>query len=101
MAGVFLGKPFAQEHMPQVTFTVGTDDFCPPSVCISFPYNGSFNLIIKTGPTTVAVKFILTFVQGSIAALTCIHAGLVVIHIFPCPRPFSTFFKDNKLFKIS
>jgi hypothetical protein len=58
MAGVFLGKSFSQEHMPQVPVTVGAEDFCPSSVGISFSYNGTFNLIVETGPATVAIEFI-------------------------------------------
>jgi hypothetical protein len=59
MAGIFFSKFFSKEYVPQVSLAVGTNNFRPHSVCIHFPDNGTFNLIIEAGPSAVAVKLIL------------------------------------------
>ena len=59
MPGIFFREAFSQKYMPQVTLTIGTDDLCSPAVRIQLSDHGAFNLIIKAGPSAMAVEFIV------------------------------------------
>ena len=101
MTGVLFGNTFPKEDMTEVSSAIGTEDLRPAAIRIRLPFNGSFDLIIKAGPSTMTVEFVAGAVQRGVAALTDIDAGFIVIHIFSCPGSFCSFMNDDKFLKIS
>jgi hypothetical protein len=101
MTSVLFGKTLPQEEMSQMSSAIGTEDLSPVAVSIKLLINGSFDLIIETGPSTMTVEFVTGPVQRGVAALTDINAGFIMIHVLSRPGSFRSFMNNNKFLKIS
>jgi len=94
MSGVLRGESFSQENMTQVAVTVGTQDLRSVTVSVGFSFDSSLDLIVKAGPSTVAVKFILRLVEWGIALFANIDSLLIMIHVLTSPGSLGPFLKD-------
>ena len=101
MTGVLFGNTFPKEDMTEVSSAIGTEDLRPAAIRIRLPFNGSFDLIIKAGPSTMTVEFVAGAVQRGVAALTGINTGFIMIHVLSHPGSFRSFMNNNKFLKIS
>ena len=97
MPRVFLRKPFAQEHMPQMPAAMVAQDLRPPSVGIGQALYGSGNLLIETGPAAARAEFVVGTVKRGFA--TPAHKGSFAseILIFPRERHFGALVHDHPL----
>jgi hypothetical protein len=59
MARVLGRHALSEKDMAEMAATVVADDFSATSVGVRVAVNGSGNLVVETGPTTMTVEFIL------------------------------------------
>jgi hypothetical protein len=95
---VLCGEALTLEYVAEVTAAVRAEDFNPNAVCIDFPPNSPFNLIVETWPTAMRVKLVLGFIQWCFAAATDINAGFKEVVVLPRERHLRTFINDDSLF---
>ena len=88
MPGIFVGESFSQKNVSQVSFTMSTNDLCSSTVCIGFPDHGTFDFIIKAGPSAVTVEFIvrpvklaLKFQEQRSGPITWSYNGRKIVNI--------------------
>ena len=84
--------------MSKMSATVGTNDFGPSPVCIWHAGDGPFDLIIKAGPSTVAIKLVLRSIKRLITLSTDIRSRSFVVCILTDKRTLSAFLYDYSFF---
>ena len=99
MADVFGGKSLSFEHMTQVAAALCTENFDSVAICVGFPSDGAFNLIIERRPAAMSVEFVLRAIQWCIAPFTdIVPAGLKMVGILAGIWDFSAFVQQDVLF---
>lgn len=83
MPGVLLREALPVKDMAQMALTTGTDNFYSTTIGIRVAINCPGNLIIKTGPATMGIEFVIRPVEGSIATPTVVCTCLLLMYIFP------------------
>ena len=63
--------------MSEVSAAVAADDLCAVSVCIRMSFYGSFDFVIKTGPSAVTAELVRCLVKRRIALTANVCAGIL------------------------
>lgn len=98
MTGVFAGKSLSLKYMSQMATAVRTEDLGASAIGVGDPFNRTFDLVIKTRPSAVRLKFVLAQIQRRIASGTEISALYFVVQQVARSRTFGTFVQDDPCF---
>lgn len=74
MPGVLAREAFARKNVPKVASAVVAQDLGAPTIGIAFAPHGSWDLIVKTGPTATGTELILRPVQWIFTAAADVYA---------------------------
>ncbi len=95
MPRILLRESFIEENVPQMASAIRADNLGSISIGIGMSRNGSWNLIIKTWPSAVAIELGIRFVEWRVASTTRISARFLVIGIFADASPLGALAKDH------
>jgi hypothetical protein len=73
--GVFGGKTLADEHMSEMSSTIIAKNLGPSAVSIGYSFDMTLDLVIKAGPTTTGIEFVIRSIKRVVATSTdiCSH----------------------------
>ena len=83
--------------MPQVAVTIVTDNLDAVAVWILMAINRSGDLIVETGPATVAFELVSGLVKRSVAAAAEIGSLVLQVSVFTAKGRFGPFLLDDML----
>lgn len=84
--------------MAEVGLAVVANDFGSGSIGVGDSFDGTGDFVIKAGPATVGVKFVLGFVEWGAAAFAGVGAGFAVVVVFAGKGRFGAFVKNDGFF---
>jgi hypothetical protein len=98
MSGILGGKTFTKKHMAKMSVAIGANDFYSATIGIGYPFDSARDFFIKTGPSTLSVKFVVGSIEGCIALLACVGASFIVMLILAAKGSLGSLVKDDALF---
>ena len=98
VASILAGHPFTEENMSQMPAAIVTNNLGAKAVGVGVVIDGAGDLVIKAGPTAMAVELVRRAVKRRVTPSAKIGAGLFPISQFAGERPLCAFTNDDVSF---
>jgi hypothetical protein len=99
VANILRCQAFTFEHMAKMAVAFRTQYLDTMTIGVDLPLNCTLNLIVKSRPAAIRMKFVFGAIQGCIALFADVMTtGFEVISQWTGKRHFGAFMKQNVLF---